>query len=250
MLDELNNQTEIVEEAVAYTQSYANIYQHIQSTSDLITFLNWYATEEITKQLEILIRKLITQSKLNSTVYNILVTPSILISRQVQEMLIIEIPIGRMKTQKQSAQCKSTSDKIHIHEISDYQLSKEQLDNTMMQEIKQKITYLINEFNNNNLEMQSAQINNSIKGNIIMLKKRVKTSGNLHAYYKILLKEKLDLFHYHVNQQKYKQVKSKPQILAIENINKEPKNVINFKIQHRQQDLNVLESTHIFNSND
>ena len=44
-------------------------------------------------------------------------------------------------------------------------------------------------------------------------------------------------------------MKPKPQTLAIENI-KEPKNVTNFKIQHRQQDLNVLESTHIFNSND
>ena len=71
----------------------------------------------------------------------------------------------------------------------------------------------------------------------------------LHAYYKILLKEKLDLFHYRVNQQRYKQMKLKPQTLAIENI-KEPKNVINFKRQHSQQDPNVLESTHIFNSND
>ena len=57
--------------------------------------------------------------------------------------------------------------------------------------------------------MRSTYINNSIKDNIIVLKKKVKTSGNLHAYYKILLKEKLDLFHYHVNQQRYKQTKPK-----------------------------------------
>ena len=36
MFDELNNQTDLIEEAIAYTQSYANIYQHIQSPSDLI----------------------------------------------------------------------------------------------------------------------------------------------------------------------------------------------------------------------
>ena len=97
--------------------------------------------------------------------------------------------------------------------------------------------------------MKSTHINNSIKGNIIMLKKRVKTSGNLHAYYKILLKEKLDLFHYQVNQQRYKQIKTKLQTLATENI-KTRKNVTNFKLQYSQQDPNVLESTHIFNSND
>ena len=84
--------------------------------------------------------------------------------------------------------------------------------------------------------MKSAHINTSIKGNIIMLKKKVKTSGNLHAYYKILLKEKLDFFHYYVNQQRYKQTKLKTQTLATENI-KEQKSVINFKLQYSQQDL-------------
>jgi hypothetical protein len=97
--------------------------------------------------------------------------------------------------------------------------------------------------------MESAHINNSIKENIIMLKKKMKTSGNLHAYYTILLKEKLDLFHYHAIQQRYKQTKPKPQTLATENI-KEQKNVINFKLQYNQQDPSVLISTHIFNSND
>ena len=128
--------------------------------------------------------------------------PNNLILRQVHETLIIEIPLGRLRLQKQSEQCRRTAGKINIHEISNYQLSKDQLNNTVMYDIKQQITCLLNEFNQqNNSGVKSAHTNNSIKENIIKLKKKVKTSESLHAYYKILLKErKLDHFHIHVNQ--------------------------------------------------
>ena len=55
--------------------------------------------------------------------------------------------------------------------------------------------------------MKSAQINTSIKTEIIMLKKKVKTDMKLHTYYKNLLRERLNYFHQHVSQQKYNQPK-------------------------------------------
>ena len=110
--------------------AHADFYQHIQTPSDLTIFLNWYATEEITRQLEILLRKLTAQAKLNSAVYKTLVMPNNLTSRQVPETLIIKIPFGRLRLQKHSEQCRRTAGKINIHEISNYQLSKDQLDNT------------------------------------------------------------------------------------------------------------------------
>ena len=179
--------------------------------------------------MEILLRKLIAQTKSNLTVYNILVTPSSLTSRQVQEILIIEIPFGRLSLHKQSEQCRRTAGKINIHEISNYQLSKDQLDNTVMYDIKQQITCLLNEFNQNNSGMKSAHTNNSIKENIIKLKKKVKTSESLHAYYKILLKEKLDHFHIHVNQRRYEQMKSRHQ--TPNTVSNKPKSVIKTKLR-------------------
>ena len=96
MYEELNKQTNLTEEAITYIESHVNFYQHIHTPGDLIIFLNWYATEEITKQLEILLRKLTAQAKLSSSIYKTLVMPNNLISRQVQETLIIEIPLGRL----------------------------------------------------------------------------------------------------------------------------------------------------------
>ena len=70
MYEELNNQTNLTEEAITYIESHVNFYQHIHTPGDLIIFLNWYATEEITKQLEILLRKLTAQAKLSSSIYD------------------------------------------------------------------------------------------------------------------------------------------------------------------------------------
>ena len=54
-------------------------------------------------------------------------------------------------------------DTIQVCDISNYQLSKEQLNNTAMQNIEQQITDLLSKFNANKLETQSTQINTSIK---------------------------------------------------------------------------------------
>ena len=59
------------------------------------------------------------------------------------------------------------------------------------------------------LETQSTQINTRIKEDLVKLKKELKTAKNLHVYYKMLLKRKLNHFHQHVNQQKYSQIKNK-----------------------------------------
>ena len=48
--------------------------------------------------------------------------------------------------------------------------------------------------------MKSAQINTSIKADIITLKKKLKADMNLRAYYKNLLSERLNYFHQHVHQ--------------------------------------------------
>ena len=76
IFDELNKQVDLTSVALIYTQNYTSIYQKIQSTSDVITFLNWYATDEITKNLELLLRQMQLQPKKDSTIYNTLVTPS------------------------------------------------------------------------------------------------------------------------------------------------------------------------------
>ncbi len=80
-----------------------------------------------------------------------------------------------------------------------------------MQEIEQQITSLLSKFNKNKSETRSTQINTSIKEDLFKLKKELKTSNNIHVYYKTLLKEKLNHFHQHVNQQKYNQLKEKIQ---------------------------------------
>ena len=91
------------------------------------------------------------QAKEDSTVYNILVTPSKLILRQTNEILVIEIPIRKANTNKKSTHSEDTTDKIQVRDISIYQLSEEQLDNSAMQDIEQQITSLLDKFNKNKL---------------------------------------------------------------------------------------------------
>ncbi len=79
----------------------------------------------------------------------------------MNEFLVIEIPIGRANTNKKSMHSKNTTDKIQVRDISNYQLSKEQLDNSAMQNTEQQITSLLNKFNKNKLETQLTQINTS-----------------------------------------------------------------------------------------
>ncbi len=86
-------------------------------------------------------------------------------------------------------------------------MSREQIDIETLQDIKKQITLLLSNFNKNKFETKSAQINMSIKAEIIMIKKKLKTNINLHTYYKNLLRERLNYFHQHVNQQKYNQTK-------------------------------------------
>ena len=114
-----------------------------------------------------------------------------------------------------------------------------------MQDIETRIKSLLNQFNKNKSERRSAHINSSIKEDLIRLKKKLKTA-NVHPYHKILLKEKLNHFHNHVNQQRYK-LKRINCITA----NTKERNIITFfKSRSFKQNLEALESTHIFNSND
>ncbi len=72
-------------------------------------------SEEITRQLEILPGKIIEQAKLNSTVYKTLAIPNNLTSKEVHEILTIEIPLRKMKPQKQYVQCKSSYSRQNSH---------------------------------------------------------------------------------------------------------------------------------------
>ena len=70
MFEALGNKSELTVEEIKCTRNYENIYQYVQTPCDLITFLNWKATDETTRQLEILLRKFIEQASINSIVYN------------------------------------------------------------------------------------------------------------------------------------------------------------------------------------
>ena len=247
IFEELNNQVNLTSAEQVYIQNYTNIYQKIQSASDVITFLNWYATDEITKNLEQLLRQMQVQPKEDSIIYNTLVTPSKLKLQQLNESLMIEIPIGKAHTSKRPMKSSIIADTIQICDISNYQLSKEQLNNPIMQNIDQQIKDLLSKFNDNKLKTQSTQINTSIKEDLIKLKKKLKTTNNIHVYYKELLKEKLSIFHQHINRQKYSQAKRKiqnPQLF------KEQKSITEFFKLQQTKHYTKVESTDIFNSND
>ena len=246
IFEELNNQVNLTSAEQVYIQNYTNIYQKIQSASDVIIFLNWYATDGITKDLEQLLRQIQIQPKEDSIIYNTLVTPSKLKLQQLNESLMIEIPIGKAHTSKRSMKSSIIADTIQICDISNYQLSKEQLNNPIMQNIYQQIKDLLSKFNDNKLKTQSTQINTSIKEDLIKLKKKLKTTNNIHVYYKELLKEKLSIFHQHVNRQKYSQAKKiqNPQLF------KEQKSITEFFKLQQTKHYTKVESTDIFNSND
>ena len=92
MFEKFNNQIVLTPEARTYTQHYASIYQNIHTASDLMTFLNWYATEEITKQLDLLLKQLLEQAEVESIVHKILATPSKLTLKLENDKLLIELP--------------------------------------------------------------------------------------------------------------------------------------------------------------
>ena len=142
---------------------------------------------------------------------------------------------------------KNITDKIQVCDISNYQLSKEQINNPAMQNIELQITNLLSKFNENKLEVQSTQINISIKEDLVKIKKELKTTNSLHVYYKIRLKEKLNYFHQHVNQQKHSQARRKPQNPTSIN---EQKSITEFFRPQQAKHYTKVESTDILNSND
>jgi hypothetical protein len=248
ILGKLNNQATPTIEAEIYIQHYVSIYQHIKTSSDLITFLNWHATKEITRHLELLFRQLLRQTDTNTSVYDILSATSKLILKQEEETEILTIVIPqKLNIKRRSSQGIEISDKIQVEEISNYSMSREKIDIGTLQDIKKQITLLLDKFNKNKLEMKSAQINASIKAEIIMLKKKVKTHMKLHTYYKNLLRKILNDFHQHVSQQKYNQFK--PKVQNPTDSSKQKTITKFFRSQHTKKST-ASESTYIFNSND
>ena len=241
LFDELNGQAELTAEAKVYTQHFTSIYQNIQTASDLITFLNWNTTSEITKQLDMLFRQLLEKTEASSIVYKTLAAPSKLIMKHNNDHISIVIPIRKKITQKKSEH-RDVKGTIQIRDLSNYQLSKERIDNDTLHVKKNHLRQLFQKFNSNKAETKSAQINSDIRDEIIKLKKELKTS-NLHVYYKISLKETLNKLHQHVNQQKY--VFSQ----TAQNISTKQTNITKF-LQPQGFRFPQVESTHIFNSND
>ena len=119
------------------------------------------------------------QAKEDSTIYNTLVTPSKLNLRQLNDLLVIEISIRRINTNKRLMHSKNITDTIQVCDISNYQLSKEQINNPAMQNIELQITNLLSIFNENKLGAQSTKINTSIKEDLVKLKMELKTTNIL-----------------------------------------------------------------------
>ncbi len=112
IFEKLNQLSNHNQEAIAYLSHYQRIYQNIENISDLITFLNWYATDEITKQLEILYRWLLTHPELDSNIYGTLNAPHILNIRQFMLKSInvdIRTRIGLFNPQQVHAICEHLS---------------------------------------------------------------------------------------------------------------------------------------------
>ena len=64
---------------------------------------------------------------------------------------------------------------IQIRDLSNYQLSKERIDNEALHVKKNYLIQLVRKFNSNKAETKSAQINSNITNEIIKLKKERKT---------------------------------------------------------------------------
>ena len=124
-----------------------------------------------------------------------------------------------------------------LSDCSDCQLGRHKL---LFENIKHHNKYVIIVINTRSLQIWLAKFP-------VKLKKKLKTTNNLHVYYKMLLKEKLNYFHQHVNQQMYSQTKRKIQNPPLIN---EQKSITDFFKPQQDKHYIEIDSTDIFNSND
>ena len=251
IFEKLNQLSNHNQEAIAYLLNYQRIYQNIENISDLITFLNWYATDEITKQLEILYRWLITHPELDSNLYGTLNAPDILNIRQIDLTTLIEFKEKNRNSKKYYSHIQGPNS-IQADEISQYQTNKYQTSENKLHEIRNKITDLLLLFNQNKETFRSTQINLRIKEEIIELKKSITTSDSLHLYHQYLLKLSLKQFLKQAQQQKFVHTKCAQEEAKQEVVIEQRKITAFFKPVDiiTRSSPKAPESTHIFNSND
>ena len=233
----------------SYLSHYQSIYQHIKSTSDLITFLNWYATDEITKQLEALYKWLLAHPESDTNIHRKLAASDELIVKHIDQTTFIEFTFST-KNKKKHPPCNTNQNLIQINEISQYQTDKIQTSETKLNEIRGKIGELLLRFNQNKETSKSVSINSNIKEEIIRLKKLTATSENLHLYHQYLLKSRLNQFHKQVQQQKCTQTFGIQEGKQAEEAKQREITVFFRPLGITSQRYKVTESTHIFNSND
>ena len=249
MFEKLSQSSSNNQAVTSYLSHYQSIYQHIKSTSDLITFLNWYATDDITKQLEALYKWLLAHPDSDTNIHRKLTASDELIVKHIDQITFIEFTFST-KNKKKHLLCNSNQNSIQINEISQYQTDKIQTSETKLNEIG-KIGELLLRFNQNKETLKSVSINSNTKDEIIRSKKLTATSENLHLYHQYLLKLSLNQYHKQVQQQKCTQTFGVREGKQVEEAKQREITVFFRPLGITSQRYKVTESsTHIFNSND
>ena len=102
---------------------------------------------DITKQLELLCRRFLEDTEIDSAIHEMLTILDTVSIKQVGKTTITNF-----LCKKQSS---GNENLIQVHEISNYQFNKFQLNDTNLQEIERKVAYLLKQFNQNKLGLRS-----------------------------------------------------------------------------------------------